>query len=144
MTDDPATHDFDWVTARIECSLPNEFECLRVLVKTNCLKRRSFLEDDGAANLVFSGENGEDEFSVTRQPAANTYGSTHKVQFFLRQDHILIDDRWGDQCMTLTLTLNDEGQCRFVIDGKGEHLRWQVARKALHGLFFDGPRGAAQ
>ena len=76
MTDDPMAHEFDWVTARVDCSLPNEFECLRLLVETNCLKRRSFLKDNGAAHLVFSGENGDDEFSVTRQPAPNTHGST--------------------------------------------------------------------
>ena len=144
MSDDPTAHDFDWVTARVECSVPNEFERLRVLVKTNCLKRRSFLKGDTAANLVFSGDNGDDEFSVTRQPAPTTHGSSYKVKFSLRQDHILIVDGWDERCMTLTLTLSDEGQCLFVIDGKGEHLRWQVVRKALHGLFFDGPKGAGQ
>ena len=41
--------------------------------------------------------------------------------------------------MILTLTLNDEGECRFIIDGEGEFLRWQVARRALCRLFFPEP-----
>ena len=33
MNDNPNSHDFDWVTARLQCSIPNEFERLRLLVK---------------------------------------------------------------------------------------------------------------
>ena len=133
---DPNAQNFDWVTARIECSLPNEFECIRQLVKTNCLTRR---KSDSGIDLEFSGENGEDEFRVIRQPPPNTHGSSRGVRFRLCHDRIHVEDRWSNPVRTMkfTLTLNDDGECRFIIDGEGEHLRWQVARKALYGLFFE-------
>ena len=40
--------------------------------------------------------------------------------------------------LELTLALTDEGECRFRIDGEGDYLRWQVARKALEEIFFYG------
>ena len=42
--------------------------------------------------------------------------------------------RWSDS--TLTLTLNDDGERRYRIDGKGEFVRWQVLRRLLEPLLF--------
>ena len=36
----------------------------------------------------------------------------------------------------ITLTLNDDGDCRYRIDGKGEYLCWQVLCRMLEPLFF--------
>ena len=40
----------------------------------------------------------------------------------------------------LSLTLNEEAECRYRINGKGEHLRWQVMKHALKKLLFFLPR----
>ena len=38
---------------------------------------------------------------------------------------------------TVSLTLNDDGECRYRIDdGPQEYLRWQVIRRALQPVFF--------
>ena len=83
---------------------------------------------------------------MVRSAVGTIDASSYRVRFALEETGILVADGWNrpQRCMVITLTLNDEGQCRFVIDGEGEYLRWQVARRALYGLFFDGPRGAAQ
>lgn len=137
--------DFDWVTARVECSLPKEFERLRQIVKVGCSVRHASLRPSDAFTLEFR-DSDNDEFSVVRSSVGTVDASSYRVRFALEETGILVADGWNrpQRCMVLTLTLNDEGQCRFMIDGEGEYLRWQVARRALYGLFFDGPRGAAQ
>ena len=49
-----------------------------------------------------------------------------------------LQDNFGNRKFVLTLILNDDGKCRFKIDGEGgkEFLVWQVMRRALDGLFF--------
>ena len=50
---------------------------------------------------------------------------------------------WINQSFDLTLTFNNEGLCRYQINGAGEFLRWQVSRKALKELLFVNPSGDA-
>ena len=63
------------------------------------------------------------------------------VLFVLRMDepkggHIAVINYLLDTSFEITLTLNDNGQCRYRMDGEGEHLRWQIVRRALEPLFF--------
>ena len=82
---------------------------------------------------------GENDFSVTRFPVRGNYGGTYSVSFALRNDHILVTDEWSETKLTLTLTLSDDGECRFLVNGEGECLRWQVVRRALCPIFFQWP-----
>ena len=87
------------------------------------------------SHLVYRFEDfGGNEFIVTREYRHQNLS----VTFILQESFIRItgdlDDSKTD--MELTLTLNDEGLCRFKIDGEGEYLPWQVSRKALEHLFF--------
>ena len=52
------------------------------------------------------------------------------------RDLIKITNYKTDTTLTVTLTLNDEGECRYKINGEGEYLRWQVVRRALEPMFF--------
>ena len=65
-------------------------------------------------------------------------GRTNGIVFELDGDRdlIKITNYKTDTTLTVTLTLNDEGECRYKINGEGEYLRWQVARKVLEPLFF--------
>ena len=138
MSSDPNEHDFDWVTARHRCSLPGEFERLKCAIGENCAARRKCLAAD--EQTQFNVEGGDsDNFSVTRKQTSGGLGGVHRVRFYLRLDHICIVETRNEQerrRFAVTLTLNDEGECRFLIDGEGEYLRWQVARRALCPLFF--------
>ena len=82
-----------------------------------------------------------DEFSVRRSPIAGVHGQTYAVTFVLRVEHIHVTSDWQrkNEDWFLRVTLNDSGECRITIDNEGEYLRWQVARRMLCGLLFEGP-----
>ena len=140
MTDDPKNQDFDWVSARHKCSLPHEFVRLKTAVQANCAARQRCLPKDTPVGFRFE-DLGTEEFSVTRHPVGGAVGLEYAVTFSLRNDHISVIDCWSDPAhrFSLTVELNDDGECRFVIDGEGEYLRWQVARRALCPMFFQAP-----
>ena len=142
MIDNSHSSNYDWVTARERCSLEQEFGLLKNLIEHNCETKKAHLTSDHIVTFEFV-ELGAREFAVCREPKAGAVGKKYKVTFSLRVDHMLIASQWDEEesGVELTLILNDEGECRFVIDGSGEYLRWQVARRALNSLFFDGPRG---
>ena len=139
MNDKPSEDNFDWVTARHRCSIASEFERLRCAVEKDCNARRKCSGVDESVQFNFA--DGEDHFSVARTQPDIRHGEAHRASFHLRLDHIAVVDTWREEKrqMILTLTLNDEGECRFLIDGEGEYLRWQVARRALCPLFFPEP-----
>ena len=116
----PKDHDFDWVSATKECSVAYHFAKLEATAK---YAGDTKIEQEGKQFLVCQ----DDGYS----------GSGKAVRFFLKDDHILAEEtREGTQCK-ITLTLNEDGECRYQIDGKGkEYLRWQVLRKTLKDLLF--------
>ena len=98
-------------------------------IEENCKTRRRCMPDNHPYVYDFC-EKDSDNFRVEK--TATLFGK-HVVEFCLKNDGILVggsdtDPPWR---MKLTLTLNDEGSCRFKIDGKGEYMRWQVARRRL-------------
>ena len=135
MRDNPESHDFDWVTARDLCSLPKEFHRLKELVEENYKTRKRCMPPRHPYAYTFCAID-SDNFSVQRTDPPN---ESCAVQFSLKNDRIIVGgsnsvSHWD---MTLTLTLNNAGECRFKIDGDGEYLRWQAAMKALGPLFFE-------
>ena len=129
-------HDFNWVKARQDCSLSIEFIALHRTAQRNTEERQKGLGPDHEVRLKFKNID-DHKFMVLRSGP----GSSGYVEFILHRDHITVeksDLTAVEQSFKLTLTLNDEGECRFKIDGKGEYLRWQVARKGLEEIFFHG------
>lgn len=140
MTNEIDGHDFDWVTARAQCSLANEFVRLKEQVGRDVCARRKCLPKDNSMDFSFHAT-GDEHFSVSRFPIPGIAGNSYSVIFSLRNDQILIVDEWSEPAkrLILTLTLNDEGECRFLINGEGDRLRWQVVRRALCPIFFQWP-----
>ena len=131
--DDPKDHEFNWVKARSECVMPLEFERLKDSVK------KSIQEIQEPRNFDIR-ECSTRKFWVYNMPYSDD--SEAGVLFVLRmdepkgEDHIAVINYLRDTSFEITLTLNDNGQCRYRMDGKGEHLRWQIVRRALEPLFF--------
>ena len=129
----PKDADFNWVKARRECSLFAEFVVLRNMVEKSVKERKCDFSQESRVEFEFRRD-GKYEFSAIRsayRPDAVTFSITEKEPYILVQD--------SKKTFRLTVTLNDDGECRFKIDGEGEYLRWQVARKALEDLFmFEG------
>ena len=122
-------NDFNWVDALNNCSVAREFEALKQTVEANVEER---LRQVGAvSNIAPSFQNrSEKEFVVIR------HSPLRVGAFRLQGNCIFVEDNEGNKQFELTLALNDDGECRFKVDGEGEFLRWQVARKALEDIFF--------
>ena len=120
----PNDNYFDWVNTRKACSLEAKFGQLNVNAKKD------------ADRAGFEFESNGDYFMVYRPSDESVKGRS--VTFKLENDRILVGSNPASLAsFTITLTLNDEGDCRYRIDNKGEHKCWQVLRRALEQLFFD-------
>ena len=122
---------FDWVTARSLCSLPNVFKELRLQVEED-VKTRNALRPNNSPYEFLVAANG-DEFTVLLE-AKDVHRS---VIFSLGDRAILVRDYKGKEMFEVTLTFDDQGDCRLTVEEKDRDL-WQVRRMALEGLLFQG------
>ncbi len=140
MSDSPQDHDFDWVSARLECCEANELVRLRDFVERNCARRNKSLPADAPVRIKFVPvKDGQEAFIVEIEPVSGVAGRSRNVWFELMDYGIRVRSSQGVKGFPITLTvrLNDDGECRFAINGKGEYLRWQIARRVLQPLFFE-------
>lgn len=121
----------DWVTARSLCSLPNVFKELRLQVEED-VKTRNALRPNNSPYEFSVTENG-DEFTVLLEAA----DVRRSVMFSLAEHAISVRDSRGEKMFDVTLTFNDEGECRLNVQEKEREL-WQVRRMALEELLFRG------
>ena len=127
--------NFNWVKAYLDCSLSNEYlELVSQAKKIVTIRNASLTPDDGFTFLTMEPEKGK--FTVSRKPLEGVLGERSDVSFHLRNDHICIAQSELKPFM-LRLTLDEDGDCRYSIDGKGAYQRWQVLRTALQYIFFD-------
>ena len=132
----PQDSDFDWITAREECSLFSEFTMLENNAKESTKIRNGL--SGGRPEFVFSNRLINHSFSVIRPRRYETEEQT--VVFHLENDHILVQSNntepQAGEPLKLTLTLNDDGECRYRVNGKGEFRRWHVLMRSLEHIFF--------
>ena len=119
----------DWVTARSLCSLPNIFKELRLQVEED-VKTRNALRPKNSPYQFSVTENG-DGFTVLLEAS----DVRRSVIFSLTQHAILVRDSRGKDVFDVTLTFNDQGECRLNVQEKEREL-WQVRRMALEELLF--------
>lgn len=123
--------DWDWVTARSECSPRKFFEHLYLAAQTNVAKRN---ELSGAKAFGCAAQ--ERLFSVFRDNPSGSLGSP-VVRFRLEGDgKIVVEAQDVKAGFQGRLTLSDEGKCRLSV-GSDELDVWQVLKRALEPLFFD-------
>ena len=122
--------DFDWVTARHQCSMNVIFErfCHDVQKDVQVWERVS--EHQGTVVC----DRQVDFLAV----ATNGRPDAPKVTCWLRDQAIDISRNGDASSFTVTLTLNRDRQCRFVVNG-AEREGWEIRQMALDPLFF--PRG---
>ena len=133
MSGDKSSHDFNWVKARHKCSVYKEFVNLKSDLESFVAEREKLLSRGSALSFSYHNEKftlDENECSVQR---GCNQKQEAKVSFTLdeEKDCILVNKK-----TEFTLTLNDDGECRYQIDGKGEFLRWQVIRRVLEPLLW--------
>jgi hypothetical protein len=119
--------DFDWVTARHQCSVAKMFEALHLEAKAN-VETMNRLAPERPWNFVDAGGG----FSVSRRTEFGQRG----VRFTVNdQSAVVVTGHNAPVNFTASITLNDDGECRFLVDGQ-ELDRWQVLRRALEPLLF--------
>lgn len=134
MTDNPASVEFDWVTARAECSVYRAFKELLEGVKKDVDKRNSLRRDSDPKWSVKAID--EKGFTVFREENTS-FPSGATIDFVLSEHGIKVSDEKALK-FTVAVTLNDEGRCIFKAKNL-EREQWQVRRMALEDLFF-GPK----
>ena len=121
--------DFNWVEARHNCSIVAEFEKLRRDVEKATEQHKKLTRDD--ARFEFYDK--DSGFFVVR--CFRGHEDETGAVFTRKNGSIEIDA--AATKFTVSLTLNDDGECRYRIDdGPQEYLRWQVIRRALQPIFF--------
>ena len=121
--------DWDWVSARHECSPRKFFERLDLLAQQNVKQRNAI---GGAA---FGHVSHKSLFSVFGENRSGPLGSP-AVRFVLDDKGTIRVEASGlDVGFEGELTLNNSGECRLKV-GSEELSEWQVLKRALEPLLF--------
>ena len=109
-------NDFNWVEVRQDCSEALQFELLRQTVEANVNERQKQLGEDAHRKVTFESGS-KTEFRAMRNGTSSGFKG---VVFRLREDHVFVQhDLSGKHLFNLTVVLNDDGECRFKVDGEG-------------------------
>lgn len=134
-------HNFNWVQALDEFSVNNQFDLMRKEVKELTKLRQAQLPDkSGQIQLAFLWFTNRKAFQVEvlrdlmRGPETWIFELHIGMISFSRVGTVAAPGEY----VKITTTMNDDGECRFQIDGSGSYLRWQVLRHFLEPLFYPG------
>lgn len=126
--------DFDWVTARSNCSLAIIFERLKASVQEDVAKRQELTpKSEFGYRYGFRTDLGPNRISVVLEGPAVT--EPESLVFYLRKDSIEVVDGKGALKFKATPTINDEGECRLKVAGQEKDL-WQFRKMVLEDLLF--------
>lgn len=125
--------DFDWVTTRQKCSLQQMFEELRLAIEKDVSTAEGFLKPGAGFEFKIAGTN--DRFRVFIQSPYVATGGLAVAVTCSSSSIVIKDGETGIGKFEVGIGLNDEGDCRFIVDGK-ELDSWQVRRRILEDLFF--------
>ena len=123
----------DWVHARFECSLVRVFKELEQGVR----------EDIGIAQSLVP-ERSQTKFDIVKAASARfsairvddpMKASAHSVDFACGNGKITVYNDKDEIMFAATLTLNNEGKCRLIVNDE-ELTQWQFRQRALEKLFF--------
>ncbi len=124
--------DFNWVTARCQCSPGKVFEKLKSQVENDVKERESSLTQVQKVRYRFSFMPGQTSFSVLVEGESGIHGA---VKFSLTDTGVTVFDEQGALMFGADVTISDEGECKMKVDGEEKEL-WQVRKKALEQLLF--------
>jgi hypothetical protein len=125
--------DFDWIAVRGNCSIRQMFEELRLGI-TQDVEAINEQTRPNNPHSVFKMVGDKKLIKVFEDDPYQDGGPS--ILFVLADNAISVrDGETNRPIFDISISLNDEGECRFVVDGK-ERDSWQIRRKALEGMFF--------
>jgi hypothetical protein len=126
---------FDWVSARVECSLVKIFEKLKLQIKDDIASRNATRSPNMQYHFSIVDSN-KDFFTLVVEG-----NQIHEsIAFNLGEDKISVLGRNGT-ILEGGVTLCNDGECRVEINGQ-EYDLWQVRKMALEEFFFRPYSGA--
>ena len=141
MSENKHDHDFNWMRAYLSCSIESEFVRLEQAAKDATETRQAVLKEQQPDTTIEYGvsSDGYNETFVVSVTNKNFSSWGGNVIFTRKQDHILVESKTHDKFKPrkVTLTLNNEGNCRYRVDGKPEeYLRWQIIKMMTVDVVF--------
>jgi hypothetical protein len=127
-------NNFDWVTARSECSIVALFESLKAQLQEDVERRNGMyrgrppFQQFGFQVLV----NNTQVSVIVDGQIPNIYDS---VIFELTKSAIEVRDKNGNLKFKATPMINDDGECRLNVNGAEKEL-WHIRKMALEDLLF--------
>ena len=118
----PHDQDFNWIKALTECSIQFEFQKIKRDIENTVRSQQWAFHED------------QSMIQVSRSPTSA--GETYSVVLEIQDKCILVKGFGHQLPLCLTLTLDDDANCSFQIDGIGSYKRWQIIRRALEPLLF--------
>jgi hypothetical protein len=131
--------NFDWVTARTECSASKAYREFVLQIKRDVEIRNGSLsskERRHEVNFVFSGESEPTSIVVRAQKGGNYLAETPLAKAIFTKIPEGIAVEYGGTKIEGLLTLSQDGECRLKVDGV-EYSFWQFRKLALEPIFFD-------
>ena len=107
------------------------FKQLQGEVQADVDKRTSLITQVEKSNYLGFVIDAKDEYFVVHRNGASLMSL---LQFRLHNSAIEVRDAENKLILSATLTLNDEGRCMLLVDGK-ELEMWQFRRRALESFF---------
>ena len=143
MSENNFEHGFNWMRPYLACSVASELDLLITdaarATDTYSGAYKEMYPDGDDLYECKPGE--EDNCFVVSRTNKDLPRSDSSVVFTSKGRHIEVAVKKATNSVPnrkITLTLNEKGQCRYQIDGKGEYLRWQVLKSMLVGVVFAG------
>lgn len=124
--------NFDWISARAECSPVVIFEKVKLLIHTDVEARNKLRKPNAGEPYFKIIEASSNRFSVVAELIA--LGVHRSVIFILVNGEISAAHAEGI-IFKATVTLCNDGICRARISGQ-EHDLWQLRKMALEDIFF--------
>lgn len=128
---DKVPKELDWVKERAECSLLGIFQSLQAGVEADVREMKELFKARAGLRFEFHAHNNH-QFSVTRMDDPNL-PIGESVSFVMGAHDITVHSRdhaGSKKLFSATVTLDDDGNCKLLIDGASLE-QWQVRRRAL-------------
>ena len=133
--------NFDWVTARANCTPSGVLSVLKAQAEADVQRRNSLRNrDELKYDIKFGFESSSLAFKVSRIRAGEILESVVLSQ---QNEGISFDYQKGmsSRNSLATLTLSNEGECKLkTVDGQ-EHSFWQFRKSILEPVFFSNSFG---
>jgi hypothetical protein len=129
VSNDPADHDFDWVTARFQRSILRMFARFKEGLVRDVEQRNKLSEKEQDTRRFRIEEH--DESVLVLCDGVNV--QPRQVSFQMSQATIVVTG--SSSSINAVLTLDVKGNCVFVVDDR-IIVDWELRKRALEQLFF--------